>query len=131
MNEFIVWDTENFISLSQAFKDEAVVVDLSDGFDSYTLDIGFENYSLHNYIGKTDIDGNKIYADCSIVEFEYMTNSFNSYKLRGYFKWNNMKLGYDLKIDNPMFMMTDFYIPSLDLKVIGTLQQDKHLLKDN
>ena len=78
--EFIVWDkTKNkFSELKgiQFFKDGFVV----NPRDLIRLrmdeQIGDTQCSLHQYIGKKDINGKKIYDDCSIVEFDYVNEKF-------------------------------------------------------
>lgn len=88
MNEFIVWDKDNFFGNApmQNFyaiaqlKEEAYSIEISEDFkikfnylDSCTYGgdtLKSKVFNTFNYIGKDDIEGNKIYADCSIVEFE-------------------------------------------------------------
>jgi len=130
MNEFIVWDKEK-----KKFSDDAWfnlhpngdLVKLSNN-RFYNCN---QNHSIHNYIGKTDDtpEKNKIYADCSIVEFENMSE-----KQIGVFIYSNSISGYKIRMskkDTWDEWLNINYNDMKNFKVIGTLQQDKHLLKES
>ncbi|WP_373069883.1 hypothetical protein [Sulfurimonas sp.] len=101
MNEFIVWDEKQkkFIQPSRE-----IVMTTKDGLlKGINGGNGFvEQWKPFSYIGKTDINNKKIYADCSILEFKmYGTKSVVSVK--GYFYWSCEKLRYkfmSLVVDN-------------------------------
>jgi len=131
MNEFIVWDKlkEQFITERIAVGINGVVIVFKDGkVRDFLIP---EKFSIHNYIGKTDDtpENNKIYADCSIVEFEY-GNIKN--KLIGVFTFNIDELRYEIDIyNNTSYSCLNYDFEDMqNFKVIGTLQQNKHLLKD-
>lgn len=77
------------------------------------------------HIGKTDIEGDKIYADSSIVEWIHQKNTY-----RGYFSFNKTYLRYEVCVfDGGDIQAVDyFYLGHNRFKIIGTLQEDKHLL---
>lgn len=124
MNEFIVWDDIE--------KDFVTNIDLDDlelynkGY-SITFILGFSAHlQAFTYIGKTDDtpSQNKIYADSSIVQFEYKGEIHN-----GYFVWCEKHLGYKIELFTGLTRRLISEIKNL--KVIGTLQQVNHLLEDN
>ena len=134
MNEFIVWDKfnevfykrENFKSLKLFFS---MIFSCIDGDNGLTY---------HDYIGKTDIEGNKIYADSSIVRF-VMSGSKKNFTATGYFFFHVYKLSYEfrcLMLDNKKlgYERRDInwrHMLSNSLKVIGTLQENPELLKED
>jgi len=75
------------------------------------------------HIGKTDIEGNKIYAECSIVEFMVLDCRY-----MGFFTYNARLLRYELEVSE--FGNSEYSNSIRDLKVKGTLQEDKHLLRE-
>jgi len=77
------------------------------------------------FIGKTDIEGEKIYADSSIVEFA--TNDLGWQK--GYFTYNENGLNYQFNSKDGA-LLTD-WMEIRSLKVIGTLQENPELLGEN
>ena len=122
LNQFIVWDImhEKWLDMKELGDDDSFT------YNGLIRLIDDPYYSIHNYIGKTDIEGNKIYADCSIVEWEHQENKYT-----GYFKYQTEFLRYVLvsKDNNGESQNLDpFYLPLKNLKVIGTLQQEKDLL---
>ena len=127
MNEFIVWDKVN----EEFFKSYSITF----GYDfkgGTVTKIGEEKRFLFPHdvelfycIRKTDKDGSKIYADCSIVEFEYKDNVFR-FSDKGYFKFNELDLCFTVVTKETVYKFDRFIFTNL--KVIGTLQQDKHLL---
>lgn len=128
MEKFIVWDKylEVWIDESYPFFIN------SDGFlciqkKDKTMMIE-NNCEVFRSIGKQDINGQEIYVDCSIVEFEY--DNFNGYftDVKGYFYkdnfqyrlkvlWSNIPQGVD---SLPMAYQKSNYI-----KVIDTIQENK------
>lgn len=129
MNEFIVWDKD-----CEVFIDEIMMNRNGIPFHKGWA-VDEETYIFFNHIGKTDIEGNKIYADCSIVEFE-MSGSRINFKATGYFYFDKGDLSYEfvcLKIDKKMIEprkdinWRDAY--SKTIKIIGTLQENPELLE--
>ena len=116
MNEFIVWH-----KLRKEFVHpyRNIVFD-NDGICENDL------CDICNYIGLTDIDCKKIYADCSIVEFYFGNNLEEERLLTGYFSFNNENLRYQIKDINTkeaIYLWTG-YIES-GLTVIDTIQENK------
>jgi len=128
MNEFIGWN-----ELDKKFIDMEDLCFVHCGsYNSFLLDaLTQEDYhiKLFNYIGKTDIEGNKIYADSSIVEF-----MMSGDKKRAYITWDDIQLMYDFVITNEgefRCSYVDIYQKIYNLKIIGTLQENKELSDDN
>ena len=131
MNEFIVWDkTEigkkprliEFDSFS--IKENWIYLELN---DIQVLHAHIDDVEICYYIGKTDIEGEKIYADSSIVEF-----NFDGQRRRAYLAYDDIQLMLDF-----VFLKDVFRCPYVEIhrriynvKIIGTLQQDKHLLEE-
>lgn len=164
MDEFIVWDEENseFLSISEIkensdfdliwdYKKNNIGLKCFNSGDGWTPERGefsepsWEDIKIKTfpYIGKTDIDSNKIYADSSIVEFDVIQNCHCNIleiececvpnKRIGYFSYNENRLCYELlaksfKDWKRIFIFDRDTISNL--KVIGNLQQHKHLLGD-
>jgi len=143
MNEFIVWDKEDyfgsdikFYTIAELMQDEHMTLIFdSDGtmrvldydVDETPTEMEFETF---NYIGKTDIEGKKIYADSSIVEFR-----FDDFLYKGYFVYNTITLRYDVRTYHKHTNSYELYTYDIDamsdFKIIDTLQENPELLKDN
>ena len=136
MKEFIVYDNQE-----EEFIDVEYVAIYSNGIifkadlDNEVLDLleGEQNrYEYFNYIHKKDIFGNKIYADSSIVEWDnYQSDDDGNMLFRskhiGYLSFDNYDLHYLMKDESSISY--EFCSDEMrNIKVIGTLQQDKHLL---
>ncbi len=103
------------------------------------LDIDNDRFSVHNYIGKTDINDKKIYADSSIIEFEKHVciyadltgkkeSKYQIDKYKGYFTFNEHTLRYNIKIlTNSDNNVTWEYKNGQhrNLKIIDTIQENK------
>lgn len=136
MNDFIVWDSKNkkfpdvasvefgvtfYKNLTaiwrKPYKDEAVNWISQRMQSKYT--------TIHNYIGKTDINGKKIYADCSIVEFDCKIWGTTIEKPKGYFEFNKDTLRYVIcAFSNSGIRRIAFdneYVKNL--KIIDTIQE--------
>jgi hypothetical protein len=166
MDEFIVFDEDNnqFLTKEEIASDSDYALRLSaDGaLELWYLDALADTYYgeggehtpcqgwvkvnaiFYDGIRKTDIEGNKIYADSSIVEFKLITErgftgSFKyghgfvkSKTLRGFFTWNDIDLRYEIDIQKgqmPYVCLNYDDINMEGFKVIGTLQEHKHLLE--
>jgi hypothetical protein len=134
MNEFIVWDKdiEKFEYLNNTWLEFGLEVEpmlVNSGAVGYER-ISTTNISIHNYIGKTDIEGNKIYANSSIVEVNDSKSKFYE---------DICIVRYDKNICSFMLCSVDFeddrqehFRPDYsnkNYKVIGTLQENPELLK--
>jgi len=138
MNEFIVWDKERkrFMGDGEViFSDYGdLKITVSPNSQDYVGDSTHDYYDesrwcLYSYIGKTDDtpEQNKIYADCSIVEFERGHNTFYAY-----FEFNKKYLRYDIcifaynNIKDAEITKTDFFCWSDErFKIIDTIQENK------
>ncbi len=120
MNEFVVWD--------DYLKEWALVPNMPIGEETdrlVLLDNG--RYAYHQYTGKTDINDNKIYADCSIVEFELYIGDTESETLNAYFKYNTDDLRFELIILNNWNYSVLWFNPhkTRNFKIIDTIQENK------
>ena len=125
MNEFIVYDGDELIGYEYLLEDgRRVFVLKNEGIERLgTITEPYDRPLLrYPYIGKTDIEGNKIYADSSIVEFS--TNDLGWQK--GYFSYNENGLNYQFNSKDGA-LLTD-WMEIKNLKIIGTLQENKELL---
>lgn len=85
---------------------------------------GFGDTKYFKDIGLKDINGKSIYADSSIVEFEYKALQT---KVKGYFKYSNITLGYHLHLLEG-FIGRAFrfdYEYMYNFKIIDTIQENK------
>lgn len=132
MNEFIVWD-----NLEEEFIDEEYIARYSGGIlfkadiDNEVIDLLLDEkddknrYIPFDYIGKTDINGEKIYADSSIVKFEYIPCD-KEHIVKAYFTWDDEYLkyiidpleGYDSTIEYESFKF-------LNIEIVDTIQENK------
>ena len=146
---FIVWDEEKKKFISSYYNhnlyiaidgcNEIVEVEHDDvNEEGYVSDDKHNNTSAHQYIGKTDINDKKIYADCSIVEFEYTYINNIVHKVIAYFYFDDKDLAYYMKILNnpPCFIDSingdikklQYYGIACDcknFKVVDTIQENK------
>jgi hypothetical protein len=122
MNEFIVWDEdlERFQNEDGLLLNENLKV-----CNSMGELLEEKIYKPLFGIGLTDIDGKKIYADCSIVEFEFGTGG-EYHKMTGYFSYNNQTLRYEIKDVNKreaIYLWTGYI--EKEIKIIDTVQENK------
>lgn len=138
MSEFIVWDKDNYFGEDNQFhelerflyeglsvhfeKDNGLVIIDYDVYDyASPKPLNIETF---NYIGKADINNKKIYADCSIVEFEYFDdNPKNTCKMYGYFSFKEKELGFRVCTFNNSYFSNFNHIR--DFKIIDTIQENK------
>ncbi len=91
---------------------------------------------MKEFIGKTDIEGNKIYADSSIVEFEDKSLVWEkeyskqvTRKHKGFFKYSREKLAYMVCVFDEDLRVVEwcFYYEKelFNIKIIDTIQENK------
>lgn len=137
MNEFIVWDKDNYFGedthfheldrfledgLSVHFEKDNGLVIIEYDVDDYQYPKPLE-IETFQYIGKKDIEGNKIYADCNIVEFEIYGDIY-----KGYFKYSKKHLAYVFNFIGKRISYTinpTFNQDWSNFKIIDTIQQNK------
>ena len=145
MNEFIVWDKElEFFGESNKYLINCNGDLFFDNNDKYLYN-QTDKLVACNYIGLKDINNNKIYADCSIVEFDFEYKStqpkrlenglsqstvysqIQKTKLKGWFEYNNEELRYEINILNDSdFICLWYQIGDMrNLKIIDTIQENK------
>lgn len=116
MNEFLVWHKlrKEFV---QPYRN--IVFD-NDGICENDL------CDICNYIGLNDIDGKKIYADSSIVEFEYGSKN-NRHKKIGVYVYDKNIAGYYIcDINNKNIAIAHHLsYPITNIKIIDTIQENK------
>lgn len=127
MDEFIVWDTKLF----KAWNGKKFIgneIQIVNGLDEmYCGDI--EELIFFPYIGKTDINDKKIYADSSIVKFEFAYGG-KWIPLKAYFQYNLDELRYEAHlVDSPdkniWSVLSYDMFKFKDLKIIDTIQENK------
>jgi len=120
MNEFIVWDKilKKFIGKSGKTTDMCTI--RNDGLLSLNNDA-----EMFFYIGLKDINNNKIYADCSIIEFEHLKK-----QLKGYFWFDKYELRYKIVIDTSLafggitkLTTVEYNQDIKNIKIIDTIQE--------
>jgi len=126
MNEFIVWDKKDKTFVS---KEDASFIE-SGSYSSIITDIIDKNtdrYQLFKGIGKTDINNEMIYADCSIVEFDLKQNHpLEIYsKECGIFKYSNETLSYYIELLNGNTLGFGRWENVKNIKIIDTIQENK------
>lgn len=124
MNEFIVWDEENgqFVDETECiFKDGTLYKN-----DFHYIDQVSCDFSMFWSIGKTDIEGKKIYAESSIFEF-VKTKEYKLVQLKGFFKYDDFDMAYKIFTSDGEILKMSINIR--DIRIVGTLQEYKHLLK--
>jgi len=112
VDEFIVWDEAR-----KSFIDYEAINE----FNKPSL----KDINVFAYIGLNDIDDKKIYADCSIIEFEFGTGG-EYHKMTGYFSYNNQTLRYEIKDVNKreaIYLWTGYI--EKEIKIIDTIQENK------
>lgn len=132
MNEFIVWDeNDNLVGyefLSEKgrwtfiLENEGIerIGNICPSFDKKLFKLP--------YIHKTDINGKKIYAQSSIVEFYFQAgiDIDDDICVIGYFSYNNESLRYeikDLNTNEAIYLWTGY--SETVLSIIDTIQENK------
>jgi len=143
-NQFIVWDKEKktFVKDTEEINGDFYYLDREgrlcffEGKDDRNIILDKNTYKYFNYIGKTDDtpEKNKIYADCSIVEFEIDDSvELVGEKVRGIFSYSKEYLSYRIRISRPDMWDEWISFGRADIKnfkVIGSLQMNKELLHE-
>ena len=143
-NDFIIWDKyeEEFVDTENiAILNDGVLIYVNPDVDVCELLLKendrLDRYSLHGEIGKTDIDGNKIYADCSIVEFRavgrkavgYFTYDSETLRMRiNILDINYNDMGYLSHVEDIIILdrKVDYFSRKMsDFKIIDTIQENK------
>ena len=128
MNKFILYDTKHefFPNPENIQINRNGEVKLNGGWVKLEDSI----YTKHDLVKTDDTpEKNKIYADSSVFEFSFEVGHIE--KMQGYFTFNNRDLSFEIVVINnkiPIISYSTFFKQIKNLKVIGTLQQDKHLL---
>lgn len=108
MNGFIVWD-----KVARCFAQNICLeADLLQDGISYSLEVKEDLYELFFAIGLTDVDGKKIYAESSIVEFDFKGNM-----IRGVFRYHKRSLSYKIQIlENTEFILNMMLLGFISLQ---------------
>ena len=115
MNEFIVWDNKE-----NRFPDvNNFVIDSAGNLCNLNLEmLNDSTYEVFWSMGKADINNNKIYADCSIVEFNILDSTYV-----GFFKYNSDRTRYEIEISKRESILYDGGIKNM--RIIDTIQENK------
>lgn len=145
MKEFIVWDDidKKFYDNETNFyeNDSENKCILLNGKVLIFVDEKYDSNVFYPYKEKDkliplwatelkDINHKKIYADCSIVEFDYFVGFWEYKKAIGVFFWDNERLKYRLNIienNNAYGKVIWNFEPreNKNFKIIDTIQQNK------
>ena len=125
--EFVVWDKPNskFVEdkrLRLNSLGELYYFDDDETFAS-EKELDMDKFSICWDIGKTDINNKKIYADCSVVEFEYRDNTpIETFKKdTGYFYFDKDLLSFMIKTKRGIYTVKGLE----NLMIIDTIQENK------
>jgi len=81
------------------------------------------------YINKTDINGKKIYPDCSIFEFEHINTYRHKSIKQGFFTFDEDLCCYMIKCINEdlifIYAYTSAFRTITNIKIIDTIQENK------
>lgn len=132
MKECVFWDSEDSKFIN--WEEVSFTKDKGDDFVIVMKEIDpicseGRLYDSFDYIGLNDINNNKIYADCSIVEFDFLIdgNGFTTFvwkKYKGYFYFCENTLSYKIKtFDNKKASYSKRSVKNL--KIIDTIQENK------
>jgi len=116
MREFIVWDEEyeEFIDETECiFKDGT----LYRNHDDY-MHLVSDDLTMLWGIGKTDIEGKKVFSSSSIIEFIADTDD------KYFVSWNKEKLNYSLYSLLDKTCLIDFF-ECENFKIVDTIQENK------
>ena len=139
MNEFIIWDKLStrfgFGKVLQVKLNGNLYVEFKDenGKEFYKYRTP-KDIEILNYIGLDSVSGQKIYADSSIVEFDFLGFGELIPDIYTVFiKWNREKFRYDIQTLSRVDKNGDLYIFDLgkcidrisNIKIIDTIQENK------
>ena len=126
MNEFIVWDNifKVFLNPDNTFIDSyGNMYRIEDGDIE---ELNNSEHSLYKNIGSKDINGKSIYADSSIVEFDYKRAIKCDIEKRVcYFVYCNHGLKYWLKFAGDVGTFEFDPQQCKNFKIIDTIQENK------
>ena len=136
MNEFIVFDKTEVGKKPRLVKFDAFSIKENwiylelDGIE--VLHAHLDDVEICYFIRKTDIEGEKIYAESSIVEFDFGTITGNhKSKVIGVFKYSTYSLRYNIHLYDKRERVFSYNSNLMqNLKVIGSLQEKPELLGD-
>lgn len=127
MEKFIVWD-----SYDKKFKEPQIEV-----WDTSLININdyLETENVFKSIGKQDINGQEIYADCSIVEFDIVLRTC-TLPIKGYFFFDRRLLSYNIKVledsgddgkkyGSRIIPYSTYLNEIKDIKIIDTIPENK------
>lgn len=122
MNEFIVWD-----KFREEFTDDLTIsgININEALEEN------EDWICFPWIGLKDTEGNKIYADSSIVELKMIINKVEVI-IKGYFSYIKEELRYEFyQYFNQRQSFIKAYLSPRDsritenFKIIDTIQENK------
>ena len=131
MKEFIVWYSNGTDKFNKEFTLDDLISQLHyDEICDSPLLKDYKVIEICQSVGLKDINNNKIYADCSIVEFGFI--GFGESKIvtyQGFAKWNSDKYRYDIEVishsDRFVFDLGKCIDRISNLKIIDTMQENK------
>jgi len=132
MNEFIVWDKKYLKFLEDDFVlfNGMIYRDTRD----FENDINSNDLEILRHIGKTDINNKKIFADSSIVEFNFLPfGETETVTYKGFVKYNQDRFRFEIEVishcdkdgDNYIFDLGKCIDRITNIKIIDTIQENK------
>ena len=136
MREFITWDKKKKTFL----EPEDFVIDNNSKVYKWLSDNTLKPFKenevqLLKDIELKDIEGKSIYADCSVIEFDYLFDDGKSH-YKGYFTYDNENARYKIrayefskdkkvKINNTLWHIPFEKSRVTNIKIIDTIQENK------
>jgi hypothetical protein len=120
MEEFVVWDNQKHIFLSEFQKSKLRV----DTIVKNEMLKGLARYVFLEKLGLDDINNKPIIANCSIVTLNYFQSS-DWIKDIGFFKWDNEMLRYEFHLSGEKEIVP--FDPSYFdcMEIVDTIQKNK------
>jgi len=120
---FRVWDGVKIISLSEAWKQEQIYIDLSEGFKNNTLEVNYEGVELMQYTGLKDKNSKEIYCG-DIVKF-HIDVGYGPEEVIASVIYKDCGFQYDSKAG------CDYMRGFDDVEVIGNIYENQELYYDS
>ncbi len=130
--DYIFWDKsfKRFLSKTCGVLSDGSIAIFKEGHLSCILYEG--EVTAYKSTGLMATNNKMVYADSSIVEFEFLEELHKPVTLRGVFTWSDSELRYEIDIDDsyaPYVCLSYDYVRMSKFKVIGTLQENPEMIK--
>ena len=133
MSEFTIWSEQRKEFMSKDGFNDCIGLTLDMELKNFDDNLLPSGYKLFWGIGKKDINDKNIFADSSIVEFNFKKNKYDllMFPMKGYFVYSTEELRYAIiPLSDEDFSYYFFdHLSMTNLKIIGTIQENGDLLK--